>query len=125
MLFCVSGPGEESFLEVTHNVTAVLGEDVYLSCSYMGEREIQSAGWKRQINPKVNSKAKFRRLAGFFNGKPFNRTDFSNPVSQTNLTVKMSVSSVEDEGEYICEFQSKDEDYSDSVFLTVVGKPRQ
>ena len=111
---CVSGP----ILEITRNVTGVLGEDVYLGCRYLGDSEIESAEWKRQMNSKVKSK----RLAGFANGRPFSRDDFSEPDSLTNLTVKMNVSSVEVEGEYICEFESEEEYYSDSVFLTVVGK---
>ncbi|KAK5868853.1 hypothetical protein PBY51_009830 [Eleginops maclovinus] len=115
----ILGPGEESILEITHNITAVLGEDVYLRCRYLGESQIQSAEWKRRINSKI----KFKRLAGFTDGKPFSRDNVSNPVSLTNLTVKMQVSSVEVEGEYICEFRSEEEYDSDSVFLTVVARP--
>ncbi|XP_068571384.1 hemicentin-2 [Cebidichthys violaceus] len=111
-------PGGERIVEITHNITAFLGEDVYLSCSYLGESEIQSAEWKRQ----VNSKNKFKRLAGFVHGKPFSRDYISEPDSLTNLTVKMEVSSVEAEGEYICEFESEEELYSDSVYLTVVAR---
>lgn len=121
VLLCVSHPGGEPILEITKNVTAVLGEDVYLSCRYPGENDIENAAWKRQINSKVKSK----RLAGFRNGKLFNGSGFSLPDSVTNLTVRMSVSSVAVEGEYICEFETEEGDYSDSVFLTVVGKPTQ
>ncbi|XP_070685452.1 uncharacterized protein [Pempheris klunzingeri] len=111
--------GEKSDTEITH-ITAVLGEDVYLSCRYLGQDEIQSAEWKRLI--KANSKVK--RLAGFKHGEPFSRNiDFSEPDSLTNLTVKMRVSSVEAEGEYICEFQSEDEDYSNKVFVIVLAQP--
>lgn len=116
---CVSGPDGEPILEITQNVTAVLGEGVYLGCRYLGKSEIVSAVWKRQINSKVKSKG----LAGFSNGEPFSRNGFSDPESLTNLTVKMNVSNVGVEGEYNCEFESKEEYYSDSVFLTVVGKP--
>ncbi|XP_034405011.1 uncharacterized protein si:ch211-149e23.4 isoform X2 [Cyclopterus lumpus] len=115
----ILGLGGERILEITHNITAVLGEDVYLSCSYLGESEIQSAEWKRQINSKITSK----RLAGFFNGKPFSRDNISKPESLTNLTVKMKVSNVEAEGEYICEFESEENQYSDRVYLTVVARP--
>lgn len=118
VLLCVSGPAGEPILEVSQNITAVLGEDVYLSCRYLGESKIQDAKWKRQINSKVKSK----RLAGFAHGVSFGRNGFSEPESVTNLTVKMNVSSVEVEGEYTCEFQSEEEDYSSNVFLTVVGK---
>ncbi|XP_065816341.1 uncharacterized protein si:ch211-149e23.4 isoform X2 [Labrus bergylta] len=116
----VQGPGGEPHLDITHNITAVLGEDVYLRCRYMGEGEILSATWKRQINTRVKS----RPLAGFTDDKPFSRSsDFSEPESVTNLTVKMNVSSVDTEGKYICEFESEEESYSDSVFLTVVARP--
>ncbi|XP_049431658.1 uncharacterized protein si:ch211-149e23.4 isoform X1 [Epinephelus fuscoguttatus] len=115
----ILGPSGEPLLEVTHNVTGVLGEDVYLSCIYLGESDIQSAEWRRQSSSKFKSK----RLAGFLSGRPFSREDFSYPDSLTNLTVQMKVSSVEAEGEYICEFESEEEYYSDSVFVTVVAQP--
>lgn len=127
MLSCVSDPdpGGELFLERTH-ITAVLGEDVYLGCRYVGESKIESAQWKHKISSKANSKVKSKkRLAGFVEGKPFSRDDFSKPDSVTNLTVRMNVSSVEAEGEYICEFESDEDNYSESVFLTVVGKSSQ
>ncbi|XP_034722585.1 uncharacterized protein si:ch211-149e23.4 isoform X1 [Etheostoma cragini] len=105
-------------LEIPHNLTAVLGEDAYLSCRYLGEHEILSAQWKRQINS-----IKSKRLAGFTDGKPFGRSDFSKPASPTNLTVQINVSSVEVEGQYICEFKTEEDDISDSLFLTVVARP--
>lgn len=40
----------------------------------------------------------------------------------TNLTVRMEVLSVDAEGEYICEFESEEEYYTNSVFLSIVGK---
>lgn len=119
MFFFVSGPDRDPNLEIPYNLTAVLGEDAYLSCRYLGEKEIERAQWKRQI------KSKRLRLAGFSNGEPFSRDDFSNPASLTNLTVKMKVSSVEVEGQYICEFETEEEGFSESLFLTVVGKPSQ
>ncbi len=121
VLLCVSGSGEKQIIEITHNITAVLGEDVYLRCRYLGESEIQGAEWTRQYNSKIKSKP----VAGFSEDGPFSRKDFSHPDSVTNLTVKMSVSSVEAEGEYTCEFESEEAYYHDTVFLTVVGKPRQ
>ncbi|XP_078785695.1 uncharacterized protein si:ch211-149e23.4 isoform X1 [Oryzias latipes] len=110
--FWVQGSGEEPSLEISENVTAVLGEDVYLSCRYLGESQIQSAEWKRQT-----SKSVFERLAGFSNDSS------SYPESVTNLTVQVKVSSVEAEGEYICEFKSEDEFFSRSVFVSVLGRP--
>lgn len=106
-------------VEVIQNVTAFLGEDVILSCRYLGEEsDIQSAGWKRQLS----SKSTFKRLAGFINGKPFGRNGFSEPASVANLTVVTNVSSVDVEGEYKCQFVCEENDYSFSVFITVVGK---
>lgn len=120
--FFLSGPSEEQIIEITKNITGFLGEDVYLNCRYLGESEIISALWKRQIT--INSKVKIKRLVGFSaENKMFCHDDnFSFPDSRTNLTVKMSVSSLEVEGEYICVFESNEEDHSESIFLTVVGK---
>ncbi|KAM6932765.1 uncharacterized protein PEZ65_007867 [Lycodopsis pacificus] len=116
---CLEGLGGEGIAEITH-ITAILGEDVDLSCSYLGESEIQSAKWKRRIN----SENKFQRLAGIVNGIPFSRSIYiSEPDSLTNLTVKMKVTSVEAEGEYICEFESDEEQYPHSVYLTVEARP--
>ncbi|XP_036929278.1 uncharacterized protein si:ch211-149e23.4 [Acanthopagrus latus] len=106
-------------LEVQQNITAVLGEDAYLSCRYLGSGEVESALWKRQHNSKFKT-----RLAGYRFGKPFSHVEgFSEPVSATNLTVKMNVSSVQDEGEYECEVVTDAADYTELVFLTVVARP--
>ncbi|XP_034556382.1 uncharacterized protein si:ch211-149e23.4 isoform X2 [Notolabrus celidotus] len=57
-------------------------------------------------------------------GEPFSRnSDISEPESATNLTVKMSVSSVKIEGEYLCEFETEEAFYTDSVYVTVVARP--
>lgn len=74
--------------------------------------------WARRITSKVKSKG----LAGFKNEIPYGRNGFSEPGSVTNLTVRVKVLSVDAEGEYICEFESEEEYYSSSVFLSVVGK---
>ncbi|TKS80762.1 hypothetical protein D9C73_014865 [Collichthys lucidus] len=88
-------------IELIRNVTGLLGEDVYLSCRYIGESEVFSAKWKRQINSKVKSNsAQYRRIAGAISNHLFGRDGFSKPASATNLTVKVNVSSVEVEGEY-------------------------
>ncbi|XP_044058633.1 uncharacterized protein si:ch211-149e23.4 isoform X2 [Siniperca chuatsi] len=116
----ILGPDGELILEITQNITAVLGEDVYLRCRYLGESEIRSARWKYQTK---NSNVKSKLKAGFSNGHSFGRYEFSAPISVTNLTVKMNVSSVDVEGEYICEFESEEEQYSGSIFLTVVARP--
>lgn len=98
--------------EVGYNLTAVLGEDVYLTCRYFGESEILNSKWRRQS----------KKLAGFSSTKPFSHQGFSEPDSVTNLTVKMDVFSVEAEGKYICEFETEDEYFSSGVLLTVIGK---
>ncbi|XP_023207186.1 uncharacterized protein LOC102227050 [Xiphophorus maculatus] len=117
----IQGSGEEPATVIAHNVTGVLGEDVYLRCEYLGAGRIQKAEWKR----KLNSLSKFKRLAGFSrpNEKPFTRDDFSEPASLTNLTVRMRVSSVEAEGEYICDFEEEEENSFSVIFVTVLAKP--
>lgn len=106
-------------IEATQNVTAFLGEDVVMSCRYLGEEsDIQSAEWKGRLSPK----SPFKRLAGFDNGRAFGRYGFSEPDSVANLTVVKSVSSVDVEGEYTCQFVCEEDYYSHSVFITVVGK---
>ncbi|MED6254459.1 hypothetical protein ATANTOWER_026878, partial [Ataeniobius toweri] len=114
----IQGSDDEPIPVIAHNVTGVLEEDVYLSCEYQGSAQINKAEWKRRI-----SSSKFKRLAGFSNGEFFSRGDFSKPDSPTNLTVRMKVSSVEAEGEYICEFQEEEENPFGSVFVTVIAKP--
>lgn len=104
---------------IAPNLTAVLGEDVHLSCQYQGPSQILSAQWKLR----VNSKSKAKRLAGFSHGKPFSREGFSRPDSLTNLTVQMKVSSVKAEGQYVCEFESEEEDFFGSVYVAVVARP--
>lgn len=119
MLLCTSGPDGELITEVGYNITAVLGEDVYLTCRFFSEIEVQSARWRRQLS----SSSKSKKLSGFSDDKsPFSYQGFSEPDSVTNLTVKMDVLSVEAEGKYICEFETQEEQYSSSVFLTVLGK---
>lgn len=120
VLFCVSGLDEEQHIDIIKNITGFLGEAVYLRCRYQGKDEIIGAQWKRQINSNV------KKLAGFAsNGVPYSFNDFEKPDSITNLTAKMIVSTVEAEGEYICEFETVGVYYSDIVFLTVLGKSSQ
>ncbi|XP_067102581.1 uncharacterized protein si:ch211-149e23.4 isoform X2 [Osmerus mordax] len=105
-------------IEMTHNVTGVLGEDVYLHCQYLGQNNIIYALWKRQIDSKL------KRLTGYHNNKAFTKDpDFSSPASATNLTVRMSVSSLEAEGEYICVFVSDEEEFTDTMVLNVLARP--
>ncbi|CAG08983.1 unnamed protein product [Tetraodon nigroviridis] len=116
---CSEGPGGDPMFEIHRNVTAVLGEAVDLICAYRGDSQIFGAEWTRRINSKRKSKG----LAGFENGIPYARTGFSIPVSMTNLTVRMEVLSVDAEGEYVCEFESEEEYYSNSLFLSIAARP--
>ena len=117
-MFCVSDLEENPDVKTEHAVIGILGEEVYLSCQYFGENPISTALWKRKI------KTKTKILAGFKDNNTFSREpDFFTPASATNLTVKMTVSSVEAEGEYTCVFSSDEEEFTSSVFLTVLGKP--
>lgn len=107
------GSSEEPF----ESITAVLGKDMYLSCIYLGDDPVDSSEWKQQISSK-----KKKRLAGFINGRPFQRDNFSLPVSLTNLTIQIRVTGVEVEGQYTCEFESLEDTYTGTVIVTVVGK---
>lgn len=101
---------------------AVLGEVVYLGCRFLGTSKVESASWRRR----KNSRSRTKPLAGFSKDGPFSNDDiFSEPDSLTNLSVKMNVSSVDVEGEYICQFESAEEEFFESVFVTVVGKSKQ
>ncbi|XP_014909178.1 uncharacterized protein LOC106960552 [Poecilia latipinna] len=117
----IQGSGEEPATVIAHNVTGVLGEDVYLKCEYLGGGKIQKAEWKR----KFNSLGKFKRLVGISrqNGKLFSRDGFSEPASLNNLTVRMRVSSMEAEGEYICDFEEEEENSFSIIYVTVLAKP--
>lgn len=89
-----------------------------LICVYRGDSEILGAEWTRRINSQRKSKG----LAGFENKIPYGRNGFSEPASMSNLTVRLEVLSVDAEGEYVCQFETEEEYYSNSVFLSVVGK---
>lgn len=107
-------------MEISTNVTGVLGEDVYLRCQYLGQSDIINAVWKRPGDSKVKTK----RLTGYINNEGFTKDpDFSVPASATNLTVRMTVSTLETEGEYTCVFVSDEEEITDSVVLTVIARP--
>lgn len=106
-------------MEIDRSVTGILGEDVYLRCRYLGRNDIVDALWKRQSDSRVKTK----RLTGYNGKKAFNKdTDFSVPASPTNLTVRMNISSLDVEGQYTCTFVSDEEDITDSMTLTVLGK---
>lgn len=91
---------------------------MYLACRYLGNSTIEKAIWQKQVSASRKSKP----VAGFINNNSISHSGFSVPDSITNLKVKMSVSSVEAEGQYNCEFESEVESYSGNVFLTVQGE---
>ncbi|KAK2846796.1 hypothetical protein Q5P01_009795 [Channa striata] len=110
---------EEVIIEISPNITAVLGGEVNLSCRYVGEGELERADWYRHSNSKGKSKGMIRlKKRG-----EFSRFGVSGPDSHNNLTVRMNVDSVESEGEYICQFESEEQVVSDSTFVTVVAQP--
>ncbi|XP_029922105.1 uncharacterized protein LOC115369615 [Myripristis murdjan] len=112
--------GEEAEVETVRSITALLGDEVYLSCIYLGENEISGAHWKRQSN----SKKKMMRLAGFNGDRPYSfDPNFSEPASRTNLTCKVNISSVEAEGEYTCVFDSDEYEIIGKTTVTVVAQP--
>ncbi|CAL8374241.1 unnamed protein product [Gadus morhua 'NCC'] len=109
-----------SEVEVQSDPVAVLGEEVYLRCLYHGNASITGSAWKRHRGGRVH------RLAGFTNGTAFRRSTatLSFPASPTNLTVRMRVSGVDVEGEYVCVFESQDREFNKTVNLQVHVRPQ-
>ncbi|KAM9318316.1 uncharacterized protein KZ484_022617 isoform 2-T2 [Pholidichthys leucotaenia] len=105
-------------LDISHNIIAILGEAIYLNCSYVGESQIERVELKRYITSK-----KAKRLAGFSNGKIFNNGNFSIQASSAYLRVLMNVTSVEVEGKYSCEFESGVDNFFSTLFITVIARP--
>ena len=111
--------GGGSEVEVQSDPVAVLGEEVSLRCLYHGNATITASAWRRHRG------ARAHRLAGFTNSTAFrHRTPrVAFPPSPTNITVRMRVSGVDAEGEYICAFQSQDSrEFTKTVFLRVHGR---
>ncbi|XP_023836019.1 uncharacterized protein si:ch211-149e23.4 isoform X3 [Salvelinus sp. IW2-2015] len=118
---CLDMLDMEEDMEIDRNVTGILGEDVFLRCQYLGQNDITDASWKR---PDPRMKRSMKKLTGYKNNKAFSKDpDFSAPVSPTNLTVKMRVSTLEAQGEYICAFATDEEEITNSMFLTVLARP--
>lgn len=63
-----------------------------------------------------------KMMAGYKNGRPFVKDNFCTPASLTNLTVKVSINSLEVEGQYACVFSTDEEEIMDSLLLNVIGK---
>ncbi|KAM9451858.1 uncharacterized protein ACWYII_011612 isoform 5-T5 [Salvelinus alpinus] len=118
---CLDMLDMEEDMEIDRNVTGILGEDVFLRCQYLGQNDITDASWKR---PDSRMKRSMKKLTGYKNNKAFSKDpDFSAPASPTNLTVKMRVSTLEAQGEYICAFATDEEEITNSMFLTVLARP--
>lgn len=65
-------------------------------------------------------------MAGYkFSTNFFNRENFDIPASITNLTVKVNVTSFDQEGEYTCVFDSEEDETKDTTYLSVIGEYRK
>ncbi|XP_010891948.2 uncharacterized protein si:ch211-149e23.4 [Esox lucius] len=121
MFHCLDMIDIKGDLEIEHEVTGILGEDVFLHCHYLGQKDITDASWK---GPESGIKRSRKKLSGYKNNNPFsNDPDFSIPASPTNLTVRLRVSSLEVQGEYTCMFETDTDEWTDSMFLTVLAQP--
>ncbi|KAJ8280161.1 hypothetical protein GJAV_G00051260 [Gymnothorax javanicus] len=104
-------------VEVERNVTGILGEEVFLRCQYRGQEEVFMSSWvAREAHKK-------KRLAGYLPQPLVIHGDFSLPVSLSNLTVSMRVSSLEAEREYWCIFNTLEDTVEENIFLTVLARP--
>ncbi|XP_063060713.1 uncharacterized protein si:ch211-149e23.4 [Engraulis encrasicolus] len=99
------------------NVTATLGEDVYLPCLYTGNPNdtVFTGTWRRSGSQK--------KLVVHYGMKVRATHGFSLPASIHNLTVRMQVRTVEAEGSYTCEFNTLDGFVMHQVSLTVLVQP--
>ncbi|KAL2096010.1 hypothetical protein ACEWY4_008158 [Coilia grayii] len=106
-----------SYMSVEHNVTGVLGEEVYLHCVYTGDdtENMLFATWSESASKK--------KLAGYFGTTRYVTDGFSAPATAHNLTVRMQVLSVKAEGRYTCEFVTPERHVTDQVSLTVLVRP--
>lgn len=103
---------------LNQTVTGILGEEIYLHCLYTGQSNILYSSWNR-----LDSSKKSKKMAGYHqNNKPFNRENFDIPALLTNLTVKISVTSLDLEGEYACIFNSDEDEIKDTMFFRVIGE---
>lgn len=104
-------------IDVVHDqqVTGVLGEEVYLRCLYAGQNNISQSFWKRSTSSS--------KMAGYrFGCIPFYKDNFYAPASCTNLTVKVSIGSLDMEGTYMCVFDWPDAETAASLTLNVIGE---
>ncbi|XP_016423829.1 uncharacterized protein LOC107752385 isoform X2 [Sinocyclocheilus rhinocerous] len=106
-------------LVLDQTVTGILGEEVYLRCLYTGQSNILYSSWNR-----FDSTKKAKKMAGYKSSASFfNRENFDIPASITNLTVKINVTSFDQEGEYTCVFDSEEDETKDTMFLSVIARP--
>ncbi len=115
-LFFIDSETRDMVLDQT--VTGILGEEVYLRCLYTGQSSIFFSSWNR-----IDSTNKAKKMASYkSSGNSFKRENFGNPASITNLTVKVNVTSFDQEGEYTCVFNSDEDETKDTMFLSVIGE---
>nr|XP_015197302.1 PREDICTED: uncharacterized protein LOC107076744 isoform X2 [Lepisosteus oculatus] len=101
------------------NITGVLGEQAVLQCEYKGTVKLDGSYWQTRYD--ANKKKKIFR---FVNGNLLKNTeDFSPPSSADNLTILLNITSLEDEKEFTCVFQTEDEDLAKTIYLTVLVRP--
>lgn len=98
-------------------VTGILGEEVYLHCLYPGQSDIEYSSWNR-----LDSSKRSKKMAGYKELQPYKKENFGFPSSPKNLTVKLNVTSLDQEGEYTCVFNTNDEELKDSILLKVIGE---
>ncbi|XP_067307152.1 uncharacterized protein si:ch211-149e23.4 [Pseudorasbora parva] len=102
---------------LNQTVTGILGEEVYLHCLYTGPNNVLYSSWNR-----LDSK-KSKKMAGYNHQDPFSRENFDIPASLTNLTVKMNVTSLYQEGTFSCVFNTDEDEAKDTMFLRVIARP--
>nr|XP_023692822.1 uncharacterized protein LOC111856805 isoform X1 [Paramormyrops kingsleyae] len=108
-----------SDVEIQKNVVGVLGETVVLRCQYVGKSNMMASFWTEQ-----QSSGNWKQLVGFFMKEvQVNDQKFSVPVSPSNLTITMNITSLEDEREYKCSFFSGYEIMEETMTLTVLARP--
>ncbi|XP_048837408.1 uncharacterized protein si:ch211-149e23.4 isoform X2 [Brienomyrus brachyistius] len=108
-----------SDVEIEKNVLGVLGETVVLRCQYLGKSEVMASYWAEQ-----QSSGNWKQLVGsFMQMVKVNDPKFSAPVSPSNLTITMNITSLEDEREYKCSFHYGFEIVEERMTLTVLARP--
>ncbi|XP_018614344.2 uncharacterized protein LOC108938328 isoform X4 [Scleropages formosus] len=118
-LVCVNVLADSSDIEVEKNVWAVLGEDVVLRCQYIGQSAILYSSWSME-----QTNGKWKQLVVYFMQQvTINDNRFGIPISSSNLTVTMNVSSKEDEQEYKCSFFTGSETTEGKVTLRIMAPP--